>query len=48
MRQELAEWKLAVDKDKGGKTKGTAKVISEKQITIDKLYLSGRFGHSLS
>ncbi|XP_053286785.1 dynein regulatory complex protein 11 [Pleuronectes platessa] len=25
MRQELAEWKLAVDKDKGGKTKGNAK-----------------------
>uniref|UniRef100_UPI0037E85F5E dynein regulatory complex protein 11 isoform X1 n=2 Tax=Semicossyphus pulcher TaxID=241346 RepID=UPI0037E85F5E len=25
MRQELAEWKLAVDKDKGGKTKGIAK-----------------------
>lgn len=28
MRQELAEWKLAVDKDKGGKTKGNAKVRS--------------------
>lgn len=27
MRQELAEWKLAVDKDKGGKTKGNAKVL---------------------
>lgn len=26
MRQELAEWKLAVDKDKGGKAKGNAKV----------------------
>ncbi|XP_030288191.1 dynein regulatory complex protein 11 [Sparus aurata] len=25
MRQKLAEWKLAVDKDKGGKTKGNAK-----------------------
>ncbi|XP_051233542.1 dynein regulatory complex protein 11 [Dicentrarchus labrax] len=25
MRQELAEWKLAVDKDKGGKAKGNAK-----------------------
>ncbi|XP_045906497.1 dynein regulatory complex protein 11 isoform X3 [Micropterus dolomieu] len=25
MRQELAEWKLAVDKDKGGKTKGNPK-----------------------
>ncbi|XP_071343991.1 dynein regulatory complex protein 11 [Trachinotus anak] len=25
MRQELADWKLAVDKDKGGKTKGNAK-----------------------
>ncbi|XP_073332987.1 dynein regulatory complex protein 11 [Pagrus major] len=25
MRQKLAEWKLAVDKDKGGKTKGIAK-----------------------
>ncbi|XP_044056218.1 dynein regulatory complex protein 11 isoform X2 [Siniperca chuatsi] len=25
MRQELAEWKLAVDKDKGGKTTGNAK-----------------------
>ncbi|XP_034386306.1 dynein regulatory complex protein 11 [Cyclopterus lumpus] len=25
MRQELAEWKLAVDKDRGGKTKGNAK-----------------------
>ncbi|XP_054458970.1 dynein regulatory complex protein 11 [Anoplopoma fimbria] len=25
MRQELAEWKLAVDKDKGGKTKANAK-----------------------
>ncbi|KAK2835493.1 hypothetical protein Q5P01_015977 [Channa striata] len=25
MRQELAEWKLAVDKQKGGKTKGKAK-----------------------
>nr|XP_046247355.1 dynein regulatory complex protein 11 isoform X2 [Scatophagus argus] len=25
MRQELAEWKLAVDKDKGGKTKGNVK-----------------------
>ncbi|XP_062419415.1 dynein regulatory complex protein 11 [Pungitius pungitius] len=25
MRQELAEWKLAVDKDKGSKTKGNAK-----------------------
>ncbi|CAK6958064.1 dynein regulatory complex protein 11 [Scomber scombrus] len=25
MRQELVEWKLAVDKDKGGKTKGNAK-----------------------
>ncbi|XP_074524462.1 dynein regulatory complex protein 11 [Halichoeres trimaculatus] len=25
MRQELAEWKLAIDKDKGGKTKGNAK-----------------------
>lgn len=29
MRQKLAEWKLAVDKDKGGKTKGNAKVMSE-------------------
>lgn len=27
MRRELAEWKLAVDKDKGGKTKGNAKVL---------------------
>lgn len=26
MRQELAEWKLSVDKDKGGKTKANAKV----------------------
>lgn len=26
MRQELAEWKLFVDKDKGGKTKANAKV----------------------
>uniref|UniRef100_A0A4W6FHI7 Zgc:153738 n=1 Tax=Lates calcarifer TaxID=8187 RepID=A0A4W6FHI7_LATCA len=25
MRQELAEWKLAVDKERGGKTKGNAK-----------------------
>lgn len=33
MRQELAEWKLAVDKDKGGKTKGNAKVVSERQRT---------------
>lgn len=32
MRQELAEWKLAVDKDKGVKTKGNAKVISYTQI----------------
>ncbi len=32
MRQELAEWKLAVDKDKGGKTKGNAKVIHERHI----------------
>lgn len=30
MRQELAEWKLAVDKDKGGKTKGNAKVMSDR------------------
>lgn len=28
MRQELADWKLAVDKDKGGKTKGNAKVLN--------------------
>lgn len=27
MRRELAEWKLAVDKDKGGKTKANAKVL---------------------
>lgn len=27
MRQELAEWKLAVDKERGGKTKGNAKVL---------------------
>ena len=33
MRQELAEWKLAVDKDKGGKTKANAKVISERKST---------------
>lgn len=26
MRHELAEWKLSVDKDKGGKTKANAKV----------------------
>uniref|UniRef100_A0A8C3B0C0 Zgc:153738 n=1 Tax=Cyclopterus lumpus TaxID=8103 RepID=A0A8C3B0C0_CYCLU len=32
MRQELAEWKLAVDKDRGGKTKGNAKVMSERTI----------------
>lgn len=32
MRQELAEWKLAVDKDKGGKAKGNAKVRSYTQI----------------
>lgn len=30
MRQELAEWKLTVDKDKGGKTKANAKVISKR------------------
>ena len=26
MRQELASWKLTVDKDKGGKTKASIKV----------------------
>lgn len=40
MRQELAEWKLAVDKDKGGKTKANAKVRPEIQIAH-----SVRFGH---
>ena len=30
MRQELANWKLAVDKDKGGKAKGNAKVMNLK------------------
>uniref|UniRef100_A0A8C9ZSF7 IQ motif containing with AAA domain 1 like n=1 Tax=Sander lucioperca TaxID=283035 RepID=A0A8C9ZSF7_SANLU len=41
MRQELAEWKLAVDKDKGGKTKGNAKVISERKLHT--LYIFGGF-----
>lgn len=26
----MAEWKLAVDKDRGGKAKGNAKVMSER------------------
>uniref|UniRef100_A0A8C9ZZP8 IQ motif containing with AAA domain 1 like n=1 Tax=Sander lucioperca TaxID=283035 RepID=A0A8C9ZZP8_SANLU len=44
MRQELAEWKLAVDKDKGGKTKGNKKKGSksgkkkkkDKDLTADR------------
>lgn len=31
MRQELANWKLAVDKDKGGKAKGGAKVTNSRE-----------------
>ncbi|XP_042372405.1 dynein regulatory complex protein 11 [Plectropomus leopardus] len=50
MRQELAEWKLAVDKDKGGKTKGNAKKKKgsksgkkkkkEKDLTADRTLVS--------
>uniref|UniRef100_A0A8D2ZQI1 AAA+ ATPase domain-containing protein n=1 Tax=Scophthalmus maximus TaxID=52904 RepID=A0A8D2ZQI1_SCOMX len=47
MRQELTEWKLVVDKDKGGKAKGNKKKESgkkkkkEKDLTAKRLIASG-------
>jgi hypothetical protein len=34
MRQELASWKLTVDKDKGGKTKASVKVRNDKRCVL--------------
>uniref|UniRef100_I3IZZ0 Zgc:153738 n=1 Tax=Oreochromis niloticus TaxID=8128 RepID=I3IZZ0_ORENI len=39
MRQELAEWKLSVDKDKGGKTKSGKKKKKEKDLTADRTFV---------
>jgi len=40
MRQELAELKLSVDKDKGGKTKANAKVLTAKMVVSVHICLS--------
>uniref|UniRef100_A0A4W6FG33 Zgc:153738 n=1 Tax=Lates calcarifer TaxID=8187 RepID=A0A4W6FG33_LATCA len=41
MRQELAEWKLAVDKERGGKTKGNAKVLKTLESLCQELVEQG-------